>query len=313
MQHTTILDSTYWNRRHLYANAGGGTNLCQVFVYSPWLLHVIRIMKQGISGVVIAYNESERIASCVERLMRVCDEVIVVDSFSTDNTIAIAESMGCRVLSHEFKGHIEQKNWAQRQSTFSWILSLDADEVLSDGLVAWMLNFRSMAFADSQGLPFSGDGYLAWSFPRLNHLRGRAIRGCGWYPDRKIRLWRSGMAYWGGNNPHDRIILGDAEDKSVLGAVGKCEEDILHYTYNSYEEVKAQALKFAAIGGDALREKREFWGILWIKSLVSPVSRWLKNYWIRGGFLYGKDGWIICYCQFLETHHKYRKALVKSN
>lgn len=270
-------------------------------------ISAIFFMKIGISGVVIAHNEAQRIADCVGSLQRVCDEVVVVDSFSTDDTVSICESMGCRILQHEFKGHIEQKNWAQHQATYSWILSLDADEVLSDALIAWLLKFREQLSAeDSESSTITENhAMVAWKFPRLNHLSGRAIRGCGWYPDRKVRLWKSGYGAWGGSNPHDRIIV-NAEHQD---RVGDCGHDILHYTYESYAEVEAQSRKFGTIGAESLRIQGVSKTLLWIKLLSSPWVRWVKNYLINGGICYGKDGWVICYWQWQETFTKYKKAL----
>jgi len=282
-------------------------------------------MKQGISGVVIAYNESIRIAACIEGLKQVCDEVIVVDSYSTDDTVDIAKSLGCSVFQHAFEGHIEQKNWAQGLSNYTWVLSLDADEILSDGLIAWLKEFRNTTVACMNGDSISSEllaerdqwntnsdinrDCIAWSFPRLNHLGERPIKGCGWYPDRKIRLWRFGEAAWGGINPHDKIEVHSSggDDKVRVGA---CNQNILHFTYNSYSEIGIQAMKFATIGGRALQSTGEKRVWLWAKILVSPCSRWIKNYLMHGGFLYGKDGWVICYWQFMETFHKYRFALI---
>ncbi len=258
-------------------------------------------MKRGISGVVITYNEMERIANCVRSLQRVCDEVIVVDSNSSDDTVGICTRLGCRVFQHEFLGHIEQKNLAQSKAEFSWVLSLDADEVLSDALIEWLKDFR-YRFLD---LEDNGGSPVAWGFNRLNHLGGNPIRGCGWYPDQKIRLWRKGLAHWGGTNPHDKIVVTVEHSERI----GYCDGDILHFTYSNYHEVEMQARKFGKIGGIALREQGVSRLRLWFKLLSSPWIRWIKNYLIKGGFNYGKDGWVICYWQMHETYFKYRYAL----
>lgn len=258
-------------------------------------------MKRGISGVVIAYNEMERIAKCVRSLQRVCDEVIVVDSNSTDDTVAVCMQLGCRVFQQTFLGHIEQKNIAQDKAEYSWVLSLDADEILSDSLIEWLMDFRnrSLDLEDNSGSP------VAWGFNRLNHLGGKPIRGCGWYPDQKIRLWRKGLAQWGGTNPHDKIVVKSDYNERI----GYCHCEILHYTYANYQAVEIQARKFGRIGGLALRGQQVSRLHLWFKLLSSPWVRWIKNYLLKGGFKYGKDGWVICYWQMHETFSKYRYAL----
>jgi glycosyltransferase involved in cell wall biosynthesis len=258
-------------------------------------------MNQGISGVIIAYNESARIANCVRSLQRVCDEVVVVDSFSTDNTFALCQQLGCSVFQQEFLGHIEQKNFAQDKAKFSWILSLDADEVLSDTLINWLEAFRN------NSLDFENDNVapVAWSFHRLNHLGGKPIRGCGWYPDQKIRLWRKGVGNWGGTNPHDKIIV----SPEYSDRIGYCDCQILHFTYANHYEVEMQARKFGLIGGKSLRDQQLSWLTLWLKMLSSPWVRWIKNYIIKGGYKHGKDGWVICYWQMHETFSKYYIAL----
>lgn len=273
--------------------------------------------KAGISVVIIAYNEANHIGRCIDSVADIASEILVVDSFSTDNTQVIAASKGARVIQHAFEGHIQQKNWAKDQATFDWVLSLDADECLSPPLRHNLKN------AIQQGLIYGKTkGYV---FSRLNHLGQRAIRGCGWYPDKKMRLWDRSAGTWTGKNPHDKFVI---ESHYNTGSI---EGDILHYTYPNLDAVKKQAIKFGKIGGAALRSfwniedsgtawKRFFWPrrsgmyfIFFFKLFTAGLSRFVRNYFIKGGWKYGKDGLVICYWQMAEATLKYTWALFGNN
>jgi glycosyltransferase involved in cell wall biosynthesis len=273
--------------------------------------------KAGISVVIIAYNEANNIGRCIDSVADIASEILVVDSFSTDNTQAIAASKGARVIQHAFEGHIQQKNWAKDQATFDWVLSLDADECLSPPLRHNLQN------AIQQGLIYGKT--KGYTFSRLNHLGQRAIRGCGWYPDRKMRLWDRTSGSWAGKNPHDKFVI-DSQYHT-----GSIEGDILHYTYPNLDAVKKQAIKFGKIGGAALRSfwniedngtvSQRFFGprqsgiylIFFFKLLTAGLSRFMRNYFIKGGWKYGKDGLVICYWQMAEATLKYAWALFSNN
>lgn len=273
--------------------------------------------KAGISVVIIAYNEANHIGRCIDSVADIASEILVVDSFSTDNTQVIAASKGARVIQHAFEGHIQQKNWAKDQATFDWVLSLDADECLSPPLRHNLQN------AIQQGLIYGKT--KGYAFSRLNHLGQRAIRGCGWYPDKKMRLWDRSAGTWTGKNPHDKFVI---ESHYNTGSI---EGDILHYTYPNLDAVKKQAIKFGKIGGAALRSfwniedsgtawKRFFWPrrsgmyfIFFFKLFTAGLSRFVRNYFIKGGWKYGKDGLVICYWQMAEATLKYAWALFGNN
>jgi glycosyltransferase involved in cell wall biosynthesis len=261
----------------------------------------------GISAVIITFNESAHIGRCIDSVSELVDEVLVVDSFSTDDTCEIAQSKGARVIQHAFEGHIQQKNWAKDQARHNWVLSIDADECLSDTLQKNLQNAinNGLLYGNAKGFVFS----------RLNHLGARPIRGCGWYPDAKLRLWDRTCGRWGGRNPHDKFIL----DKGHW--VGKTiDGDILHYTYPDLAAVKLQALKFGKIGAQAVKEDLVDSGgapvrhqgvalYLAIKLLSAGLIRFVRNYLLRGGWKYGSDGLMICYWQMAEVTLKYAGAL----
>jgi glycosyltransferase involved in cell wall biosynthesis len=158
-----------------------------------------------ISCVIITLNEERNLARCIGSLQGVADDVVVVDSFSSDGTERIAKEHGARFVQHKFEGHIEQKNWAITQAQHSWVLSLDADEALSEEL-------RNSITAAKQR--DDADGY---TMNRLTNYCGRWIRHGGWYPDRKLRLWDRRKGRWTGVNPHDRFELERRQQDQASG------------------------------------------------------------------------------------------------
>ena len=191
-----------------------------------------------LSVVIITFNEERNIARCLDAIREIADDVVVVDSFSSDKTEMICREKGARFVQHEFGGHIEQKNWAITQAKFPYILSLDADEAPDEELKKEILKVKS---------DFVFDGY---EMNRLTNYCGKWIRHCGWYPDTKLRLWDSRKGKWGGVNPHDKYLLDDSSAKTFHLA-----GNILHYSYYSVEEHYRQAEKFSTIAANALFEK----------------------------------------------------------
>lgn len=269
------------------------------------------MQNNNITLVIIAFNEANNIVGCIESAKALVDEILVIDSFSTDNTVDLAKSAGAKVIQHAFEGHIQQKNWAKNQATTPWVLSLDADEQLSPVLLKNLLFLKS----HSLGIK-SVSGY---TFNRLNHLAGQPIKGCGWYPDTKLRLWLKDDGNWAGSNPHDKFILAvDTHFESIEG-------DILHFTYETHKAMRNQAIKFGKIGGMALRDSwgnptvgitaAIFWKapLIWFvfltKFLVSGWLRFFRNYLFKKGFLYGWNGFQICFWQLIEVEIKYAVAL----
>lgn len=260
----------------------------------------------GISVVIIAYNEAHHIGRCIDSVIEIANEILVVDSFSTDNTYNIAKTKGARVIQHSFEGHVQQKNWAKDQASFDWVLSLDADEYLSPTLR------DQLKSAIQNGLTYGK--IKGYSFSRLNHLANQPVRGCGWYPDTKLRLWDRRCGSWSGRNPHDKFVI------NKQYSLGSISGDILHYTYADLSAVRQQALKFGKIGGQSL--KNEFKThpghtlqrqclvlCLLIKLITSGLSRFIRNYLLKNGWKYGSNGLFICFWQSVEVSYKYGYAL----
>jgi glycosyltransferase involved in cell wall biosynthesis len=239
-----------------------------------------------ISGVVITFNEEARIRRCIESLMGICDEVLVIDSHSTDQTVAIALELGARVVQRPFPGHIEQKNFGKNQATHDWVLSLDADEEISEALR------RSILLIKEQGPECAG-----YTFNRLNNYCGQWIRHGNWYPDKKLRLWKRDLGNWKGRNPHDKLELSEGSPCHLSG-------DLLHYSIESREAHLETIRKYARIAAEALQKEGK--GHLAWKRFTSPLGEFLGGYLFRLGFLDGRAGWQIAtlsaYAAWLKYH-----------
>lgn len=240
-----------------------------------------------LSAAVITYNEEEHIARCLSSLEKIADEIIVLDSFSTDRTQEICLSFGVHFHQQLFAGHIEQKNDCLKLTTYDHVISLDADECLSDQLIEEVLRVKKNWDAD------------AYRINRLNQYCGQWIRHGAWYPDRKLRLFDKRHARWGGVNPHDKVIVSEgAKTKHLPG-------DILHYTIASTEEHDAQIEKFSEIRARELFRlgKRP-------NTYQLMVKPWLKfglDYFLKLGFLDGKNGFTIAYKSALAYRKRYEK------
>lgn len=239
-----------------------------------------------ISGVVITYNEEGNLEECLLSMLEVVDELIVVDSFSTDGTKVIAEKHGVKFIEHTFEGHIQQKNYAIQQASNDWVLSLDADERLSENLQSVIKLLKK----DGAKV----DGYR---FNRLNNYCGKWIRHCGWYPDAKIRLWNKQKGEWGGVNPHDTVVMNEGTTIKAIKA------DILHYTYRRMEDHITQMNKFTTIAAEEEHKKGKRINVV-LHLMFYPFLNFLKNYIIRLGFLDGYAGYLVCkngaYYRFLK-------------
>lgn len=243
-----------------------------------------------ISLVVIAFNEADKIERCLQSARQVADEMIVVDSGSTDDTVSICERIGAKVYHQPFLGYIQQKNFAANLATQDYILSLDADEALSETLQQWLLA------AKTKGL--QKDAYV---FNRFNNYCGQWVRHGDYYPDRKLRLWQNGKGKWGGENPHDKLIT------EAGATIERVPLDILHWSFSSGEEHRKQMIRFSDISAQAMyaRGKR----VAKTRPWLSAVWAWWNGYVFRGGFLDGKAGWQIARMNAFYTFRKYQQLL----
>lgn len=244
-------------------------------------------MEVKISVAIITLNEEKNIARCLESVIGIADEVVVVDSFSTDQTKEICLKYGVNFIEHPFAGHIEQKNYALEQAKYDHVLALDADESLTEELRQEIIKTKRN---------WSADGY---KLNRLTNYRGQWIKHSGWYPDRKLRLFDRRMAKWGGQNPHDKVIIG--EGAKIVNLKG----DMLHYFSYNLKQHMDQINKYTDIAMREMWAKGKKTSVLAI--LVKPPFRFVKTYFFQMGFLGGFNGLLIAVLSSFTVFLKYTK------
>ncbi|MFN7545019.1 MAG: glycosyltransferase family 2 protein [Acidobacteriota bacterium] len=239
-----------------------------------------------ISAAIITYNEERNIARAIESL-RCCDEIVVVDSGSNDRTVELAENHGARVVETYWRGYAAQKNFAAEACSHDWILSIDADEALSESLEGeiWQLKKNGARF----------DGY---TMPRLAQYLGRWILHSGWYPDRKVRLFDRRKAKWVGDYVHESVI--------VEGAVGDLETNLLHYTCSSLSEHLRTMDRYTTLAAEQIVAQGK--AVSWRNLAIDPAWTFFRTLVLNRGFLDGPEGLAIAYMAGIYTFLKYAKA-----
>ncbi len=240
-----------------------------------------------ISVVVITFNEAKNIARCLQSVKNIADEIIVVDSFSTDETCSIAASYRAKIIHHKFEGHIQQKNFAKNLAANDFVLSLDADEVLDDNLKSSILEIKS------------GGSFDGYKMNRLTNYCGKWIHHSGWYPDTKLRLWNKNKGNWGGENPHDEFFL------VLNSSIKHLKGNILHYSYYTLADHDKQIEYFTNIASKAAFANGRRSSIF--KIIFSPTIKFLKMYFFQLGFLDGYFGFVIARKSAYAAFLKYKK------
>lgn len=240
-----------------------------------------------LSVVIITFNEEKNIARCIDSVEAIADDIVVVDSFSTDKTEELCKSRGVRFIQHKFEGHIEQKNWAITQALYPHVLSLDADESLDEKLKKSILEIKNN---------WQQDGYY---INRLTNYCGTWVHHCGWYPDKKLRLWDSRKGAWGGTNPHDKYELVEGDTKT-----GHLEGDILHYSYYTKDDHYKQVYYFTEILAKA--QYKEGKAASLFQLYFSPIVKFIRDYIIKLGVLDGKAGYGISRISAYASYLKYK-------
>lgn len=240
-----------------------------------------------LSVVIITFNEAKNITKCLQAALVVADEIIVYDSFSSDDTCKIAEQNGAKVFQGAWQGYSASKNLANAKASYDWILSLDADEVLSAALQNDILKLKST-------------GLQTASFKRLTNYCGYWIKHAGWYPDIKLRLFNRQQMQWQGLI-HEELKYIKEEKIIPLLLQGDC----LHYSYYSVEEHYKQTDKFSSLSAQNLYEK----GIKsdLIKLYLAPLFKFIQMYFFKLGILDGYYGFMVCKISAQATHQKYVK------
>lgn len=243
----------------------------------------------GLSVAIVALNEEANIARTLESV-RWVDEIVLVDSGSSDRTREIAQHYGAKVVVEPWRGHVAQKNYALELCTQTWVLALDADEEVSPGLADEIRR----ALSDPDAL----NGY---SMPRKNLFMGRWMRFGGFYPDPKLRLFRRGEGYSTGHDPHDRYELKTGR------AAGRFKNPLVHYAYPTLSYYLEHMNSYSSLGARAALAKGH--GDFSVTSILArPVLTFAYNYFIRLGFLDGREGLLLHLYHSAYVSWKYAKA-----
>jgi glycosyltransferase involved in cell wall biosynthesis len=241
-----------------------------------------------LSSVIITYNEEKNIEKCLISLTNIVDEIVVVDSFSTDNTKSICLKYNAIFIEQKFLGYIEQKNYALTKAKYNYIVSLDGDEALTETLRESIIKLKS------------NWKYNSYYCNRFNNFCGQWIKHSDWYPNKKLRVFDKSKAQWKGINPHDNLVLNNPKEK-----IGYLKGDILHWTYQTYSEFNLKTEHFSTIAAQAYFEigkKSSIWKIIY-----RPIWAFFKAYFLRLGFLDGLNGFVICVQTYNVTFLKYIK------
>lgn len=253
------------------------------------------ITREPISAFVICFNEEEFIADCLKSLS-FCNEVIAIDSFSTDRTVEIAQSMGAKVLQRAWTGYRDQKAFGLVATGNEWVLNLDADERVSDELreniVSVLSQSKSCAVTHA-----ASDEIVGYYINRVVFYLGRWWRLGGWYPEYRLRLFKKSRVTWGGIEPHEKPI--------VSGRTATLGGELYHLTYRNMDEQITQLHNFSTVSaGEDFKLGRK----LRLRSLfLSPISRFFKFYVVKRGYREGLAGFIVAVFEGFYTFMKYAK------
>ena len=239
------------------------------------------------SVVIVTLNEEKNIARCLSSVAEIADEILVVDSFSTDQTEKICKTYGARFIQHAFTGFVEQKTWAADQATYDHLLCLDGDEALSDPLR------ESISQVKSQWC------HAGYTFNRLSNYCGQWIRHGGWYPDRKLRLWDRRKGRFGGVNPHEHVILNPGTSCAHLRG------DLHHFAFDSISEHFLLANKYSDVKAAGMYRRGK--KARWLNLIFNPWLKFMRDYLLKFGFLDGFYGFTISVIGAHANFLKYAK------
>jgi glycosyltransferase involved in cell wall biosynthesis len=224
-----------------------------------------------LSATVICKDEAEKIRGCLESV-RFCDEVVVVDSGSTDGTLETCRELADRVIENQWPGYVAQQNFALSQARGEWVLAVDADERVTPELAAEI----QRVLAEEP----SADGFR---ITRHVHYLGRWIDHSGWYPEPRVRLFRRARGAWEGLDPHYQIV--------VTGSLGRLHGEIVHYTYDDLEDHVRTLNRFSSVlAREHQNRGRRF---SWFALLLRPPAEFFKKYIMKRGYLDGTQGFFI--------------------
>jgi glycosyltransferase involved in cell wall biosynthesis len=243
-------------------------------------------IRPAVSAIVVCLNEEDNIRECLESL-RWCDEIVVVDSFSTDRTVEICREYTGKVIQRPWIGYRDQKAFAHSQATKEWVFLVDADERVPPELRNEIL----------EALARQGARYAAFAVPRLVYYLGRWWRRGGWYPDYKIRIFRRDRAEWGGAEPHERIL--------VHGRTRKLKRPLVHRSYRDIADHVERVNRYTTISSKDLRSR----GRRWCRAdiLARPALRFFYSYFWKRGIFDGFPGFFVAATGAMYVYLKYAK------
>ena len=246
-----------------------------------------------ISACIITLNEERNLPRCLKSVAPLADEILLVDSGSTDATLEIAAKFGARVLQQDWLGYVGQKNFALDHALHDWVLSIDADEEISAELADAIARIKSDPASSGSDVP---NGY---EFSRIVFYRGRWIRHGDWYPDRLVRLFRRAEARFGGGRVHEKLEL-PGEHPILPG-------HLHHFTYESSLDRSHRCAKYAALWAQSAHEEHRR-AYPW-SGAVHALARFGKGFVLKRGFLDGAIGWDIAAGNAREVWLKYQLLL----
>ncbi len=240
-----------------------------------------------ISACIISFNEEKKIEDCLKSLQPVVDEIIIIDSNSTDKTLEIAKNYTDKIFLHDFQGYGKQKNLATSKATNNWVISLDCDERLSPELQSAILSIKNNL-----------DENAVYNMARKTFYVYQWLNYC-WYPDRKTRLFNKTKTRWLDNDVHESINTKHLKTKTLSG-------DILHYSFDSISDHLKTIDRFTDIGANDLIQRKKSINIF------SPITHatwtFIKLYFIKRGFMDGFAGLVVSVLSFMHVFVKYSKA-----
>lgn len=244
-------------------------------------------MNHKLTATIITFNEERNIERCIDSLLTIADEIIVLDSFSTDRTEEICLSKGVRFEKREWKGYSNAKNYLNNLASHEYIFSVDADEAPDKTLQNSILNEKKIGFSN------------IYSVNRLTNYCGHWIKHSGWYPDIKVRIFPKSRSKWEGEFVHEELVI-DGSPESIL-----LDGHLLHYSYYNFKEHRERADKYSKLTAKKLFAKGKKAGLL--KPFVSGFGRFVSMYLIKKGFLDGKMGFKIALISAKSNIFKYRE------
>lgn len=226
----------------------------------------------NISAVIIACDEEKHIQKCIQSILPITSDIIVVDSGSTDNTISLAESSGARVYSKPWEGYGANKNFGNSKAQHEWILSIDADEILDNELVEHITSI-------------SKKENTVYKIKSLVNYNGKWIRHCGWYPAWKLRFFHKERAKWNLSPVHESL---EFSDNTIIDQLNG---QLLHYSYDSIQDHKDKSTKYGKLKAQSWIKNNKRLSVF--KRFMGPTFKFVRTYILRLGFLDGKEGFII--------------------